>query len=65
MLEGWRGSTVDVDLRFEPDVDEMLRELYTLRGRLVGEIRLSDGAATVRSEALLAEPRASSAEPEL
>jgi hypothetical protein len=47
------------------EIDEMLRELYTLRGRLVGEIRLSDGAAMVRSEALLAKARALSAEPEL
>ena len=46
------------------EIDEMLRELYTLRGRLVGEIRLSDGAATVRSEAL-AKARASSAGAEL
>jgi hypothetical protein len=28
VLEGWRGSTVDVDLRFEPDLDEILRALY-------------------------------------
>jgi hypothetical protein len=46
------------------EIDEMLRELYTLRGRLVGEIRLSDGAAMVRSEAL-AKARASSAGAEL
>jgi hypothetical protein len=33
VLEGWRASTVDVDLRFEPD-DELLRELPALKERL-------------------------------
>ena len=41
MLEGWRGSTVDVDLRFEPDVDEMLRELPVLKERLGVNIELA------------------------
>jgi hypothetical protein len=40
VLEGWRGSTVDVDLRFEPDVDEMLRELPVLKERLGVNIEL-------------------------
>jgi hypothetical protein len=33
VLEGWRASTVDVDLRFEPD-DELLRALPALKERL-------------------------------
>src|SRR5450759_2278772 len=41
VLEGWRGSTVDVDLRFEPDVDEMLRELPVLKERLDLNIELA------------------------
>jgi hypothetical protein len=41
VLEGWRGSTVDVDLRFEPDVDEMLRELPALKERLGVNIELA------------------------
>jgi hypothetical protein len=40
VLEGWRSSTVDVDLRFEPDVDEMLRELPVLKERLGVNIEL-------------------------
>jgi hypothetical protein len=31
VLEGWRGSTVDVDLRLEPDLDALLRELPALK----------------------------------
>jgi hypothetical protein len=27
VLEGWRGSTIGVDLRFEPDIDEMLNSI--------------------------------------
>jgi hypothetical protein len=41
VLEGWRGSTVDVDLRFEPDVDELLRELPILKERLGVNIELA------------------------
>ncbi len=41
MLEGWRDSTVDVDLRFEPDVDELLRELPALKERLGVNIELA------------------------
>lgn len=33
VLEGWRASTVDVDVRFEPD-DELLRVLPELKERL-------------------------------
>jgi hypothetical protein len=27
VVEGWRSSTIDVDLRFEPESDELLRAL--------------------------------------
>lgn len=40
VIEGWRGSTVDVDLRFEPD-DELLRELPVLKERLGVNIELA------------------------
>ena len=40
VLEGWRSSTVDVDLRFEPDLDEMFRELPGLKERLGISIEL-------------------------
>lgn len=41
VLEGWRVSTVDVDLRFEPDGDEMLRELPSLKERMGVNIELA------------------------
>jgi hypothetical protein len=41
VLEGWRGSTVDVDLRLEPDVDDLLRELPALKERLGVNIELA------------------------
>ena len=41
MLEGWRGSTADIDLRFEPDVDELLRELPGLKESLGVNIELA------------------------
>src|SRR5450759_3786092 len=41
VLEGWRGSTIDVDLRFEPDVDEMLRALPSLKEDLGVNIQLA------------------------
>jgi len=41
VLEGWRGSTIDVDLRFEPDVDEMLRALPSLKEDLGVNIELA------------------------
>ncbi len=34
VLEGWRASTVDIDLRFEPEADELLRVLPVLKERL-------------------------------
>jgi hypothetical protein len=41
VLEGWRESTIDVDLRFEPDSDELLRELPRLKERLGINIELA------------------------
>jgi hypothetical protein len=41
VLEGWRGSTADVDLRFEPDLDELLRELPVLKESLGVNIELA------------------------
>ncbi len=41
VLEGWRGSTTDVDLRFEPEVDELLRELPELKEHLGVNIELA------------------------
>ena len=40
VLEGWREATIDVDLRFEPEADEMLRELPALKDRLGINIEL-------------------------
>jgi hypothetical protein len=31
VIEGWRDSTIDVDLRFEPESDELLRALPALK----------------------------------
>jgi hypothetical protein len=41
VLEGWRESTVDVDVRFEPEADELLRELADLKNRLDLNIELA------------------------
>jgi hypothetical protein len=41
VLEGWRGSTVDVDMRLEPDLDELLRELPALKNDLGVNIELA------------------------
>ena len=41
VLEGWRGSTVDVDIRLEPDVDALLRELPALKEDLGVNIELA------------------------
>jgi hypothetical protein len=34
VLEGWRAATIDVDLRFEPEADDLLRALPALKERL-------------------------------
>jgi uncharacterized nucleotidyltransferase DUF6036 len=41
VLEGWRDSTIDVDLRFEPESDELLRALPALKDRLGINIELA------------------------
>jgi hypothetical protein len=41
VLEGWRAATIDVDLRFEPEADELLRELPALKERLGINIELA------------------------
>jgi len=41
VFEGWREATIDVDLRFEPEADELLRELPALKDRLGINIELA------------------------
>jgi hypothetical protein len=41
VVEGWRETTVAVDIRFEPESDELLRELPALKERLDINIELA------------------------
>jgi hypothetical protein len=41
VLEGWRTSTLDVDLRFEPDTDALLRSLPALKETIGINIELA------------------------
>lgn len=41
VLEGWRPTTIDVDLRLEPDSDELLRALPDLKERLYINVELA------------------------
>lgn len=41
VLEGWRASTIDVDVRFEPESDVLLRELPRLKERLGINVELA------------------------
>lgn len=41
VLEGWRASTIDVDVRFEPESDALLRELVDLKERLAINVELA------------------------
>lgn len=41
VVEGWRASTIDVDLRFEPESDALLRVLPELKERLDVNIELA------------------------
>jgi hypothetical protein len=41
VIEGWRASTVDVDLRFDPEDDALLRALPELKERLSINIELA------------------------
>jgi hypothetical protein len=40
-IEGWRAATIDVDLRFEPEADELLRALPGVKDRLGINIKLA------------------------
>ncbi len=40
VLEGWRQATIDIGLRFEPEGDELLRELPALKESLGVNIQL-------------------------
>jgi len=44
VLHGWRGTTVDVDLRIEPELDEVLRRLVELKERLSINVELASPA---------------------
>jgi hypothetical protein len=41
VIEGWRMSTVDVDLRVEPESDELLRRLSTVKDELEVNVELA------------------------
>lgn len=41
VLEGWRPSTVDIDVRFEPDDDAALRRIADLKERLNVNVELA------------------------
>jgi hypothetical protein len=41
VLEGWRETTIDIDLRFEPETDELLRELTAQKERLGINVELA------------------------
>lgn len=41
VLMGWRDSTVDVDLRFEPELDEMFRSIPRIKEELRVNIELA------------------------
>lgn len=41
VLEGWRPSTVDVDVRFEPDSDAALQRIAELKERLQVNVELA------------------------
>ena len=44
VLEGWRGTTVDIDVHFEPDSDELLRRIPELKERLSVNVELASPA---------------------
>lgn len=44
VLEGWRASTVDVDLRIEPESDEVMRRVPELKERLETNIEFATPA---------------------
>jgi hypothetical protein len=44
VLSGWRATTLDVDLRFEPEAANLLRELATLKHELRLNVELASPA---------------------
>jgi hypothetical protein len=44
VLEGWRGTTVDIDVHLEPDLDELLRQIPELKERLGVNVELASPA---------------------
>ena len=44
VLEGWRGTTVDVDLRIEPESEALLRALARLKDELAINVELATPA---------------------
>lgn len=44
MLEGWRGTTVDIDVHLEPDLDELLKRIPQLKERLGVNVELASPA---------------------
>jgi hypothetical protein len=41
VLEGWRGTTVDIDVHLEPDTDELLRRIPEIKERLGVNVELA------------------------
>jgi hypothetical protein len=41
VIEGWRASTVDVDLRLEPDSDELMRRIASVKNDLDINVELA------------------------
>lgn len=41
VVEGWRGSTVDIDLRLEPDSDELLLRIASVKNELDVSVELA------------------------
>lgn len=41
VLHGWRDSTVDIDLRLEPDSDDLLRRIATVKDELHVNVELA------------------------
>jgi hypothetical protein len=41
VLQGWRQTTIDVDIRLEPESDEILRALPDLKNRLAVNVELA------------------------
>lgn len=44
VLEGWRTTTVDIDVHLEPDLDELLRMIPELKERLAVNVELASPA---------------------